>query len=204
MKINKRELPYLPGKDKNLDAEKGKEYTVKITVTQEQIQTLNSKFGIDAVPMVEDVVNNEIAQSIASQVSKSIFNQRIYEVSKEELQKSVNLISEFGEGFILTNVGTLIEMTWPELKTIKHDTISTFGIIYKLGKIGNYELYVDPNLRYNDNKLAITTNNFWNYKESEDVTIITEGVGAPNIIVKTKVIIKDPKSKVFSINDLKI
>ena len=208
MKIFKVEVPDLPGRDEKLNPEDGKECCVSVAITKEQVITFNNE-GIDVIKMTENILSQETAQSIAKWISKSIFNQRVHEVSKEELRKSIKLISEFGEGFILTNlhVATLIESTWGNIvkKETINNIISTFGMIYSLGKIGNYKLYVDPNLRYSDNKLAIVTNNFWNYKESNpDIKVITEGAGAPKLVAKTKVIVEDPESKVFSVNNLKL
>ena len=209
MKLFGKEFPDIPGRDKKLDAERlGIEHTVRVELPKEEAKDAKDiEWDKNTLGMIEDVVYQESARSIAKAVSKSIFNQRVHEISKEDLKKSIELISEFGEGFILinTHLATLIEMTWDGLLELEENKVThTVEMIFKMGKIGNYELFVDPNMLYNDNKLAITTNNFWNYKESENVKLITEGTAAPRITAKTKVIVNDPKSKVFSINDLKI
>lgn len=73
------------------------------------------------------------------------------------------------------------------------------GSLYPLGTIGGMTLYVDPNMEYTDTRILVGRKGatdepgtiFCPYLMAESIKIITEGTGAPKVIVKTRYALVD-------------
>lgn len=206
MILFKKEFPDLPGRNIELPWDKGEEKRVSISVTQDQIVGLRDAYGIDVIAMVEDAISNEAAQQISVFISKECFKSSgIILEGEKGLNNLLLNLKESGEGFIITNivVGTHIQdQSDFESKPLK--TFSNVGMIYEIGKLGGYSVYVDPFITYEDSKLAVVHNNFYNFEEVDQTVLITEGTKAPKIENKIRISKINSNSIVFNINNLSL
>lgn len=75
----------------------------------------------------------------------------------------------------------------------------TNGSLYPLGTIGGMTLYVDPNMIYEDTRVLVGRKGaadepgivFCPYLMAESVKLITEGTGAPKVIIKSRYALVD-------------
>ena len=73
------------------------------------------------------------------------------------------------------------------------------GSLYPLGTIGGMTLYVDPNMLYTDTRVLVGRKGaadepgsiFCPYLMAESVKLITEGTGAPKVIIKSRYALVD-------------
>ena len=73
------------------------------------------------------------------------------------------------------------------------------GSLYPLGTIGGMTLYVDPNMTYEDTRVLVGRKGaadepgtvFCPYLMAESVKLITEGTGAPKVIIKSRYALVD-------------
>jgi len=206
MILFEKEFQDLPGRDIELSLKEGEEKRVSISVTQDQIVGLRDAYGIDVIAMVEDAISNEAAQQISVFISKECFKSSgIILEGEKGLNNLLLNLKESGEGFIITNVviGTHIQYQPDfELKPLK--AFSNFGMIYEIGKLGGYSVYVDPFISYEDSKLSVVHNNFYNFEEIDKTVLITEGTKAPKIENKIKISKINSNSIVFNINNLSL
>ena len=75
----------------------------------------------------------------------------------------------------------------------------TNGSLYPLGTISGMTLYVDPNMIYEDTRVLVGRKGasdepgvvFCPYLMAESVKLITEGTGAPKVIIKSRYALVD-------------
>ena len=73
------------------------------------------------------------------------------------------------------------------------------GSLYPLGTLAGMTLYVDPNMIYSDTRVLVGRKGaidepgtvFCPYLMAESVKLITEGTGAPKVIIKTRYALVD-------------
>ena len=81
----------------------------------------------------------------------------------------------------------------------KDNTIETNGSLYPLGTIAGMTVYVDPNMIYSDTRVLVGRKGaadepgtvFCPYLMAESVKLITEGTGAPKVIIKSRYALVD-------------
>jgi len=198
------ELPDFPGRNPDLNPDEGEEHSVSITVTRDQIESLRESFGIDVEALVRSALVNEVYMQIGKQISKACFNEESTEIDFSLLESLISNLKGFG--FILTNLqlATIFQdyegLNIIPLKEFGRNT----GAIYELGKLGEYRIFVDPMLRWDDDRLAIINNNFYNFKQLESISLVAEGSMAPRTVTKMIMNTKKAEGKVFKINNIQI
>jgi len=194
-----------PGRDKelNVDIIDDNKITVSCNLNYEQTQSLQN-LNLDVSAMITSVINNEIKISIDKHVSKKVFN--------SNNNKQINSIDEliqkikYKKGFLITNIqiGSLIS----DLKYFNPvifntpQTLNYPGSIYFLGKINDLEIYIDPNMSWDDKKAAHVTNNFYNFDfdNSMNISVISESTKPPKMVGTVYVDSVDPKNQVYFFN----
>ena len=77
--------------------------------------------------------------------------------------------------------------------------LNTNGQLYPVGKIGNMSLYVDPNMRWDDNRIFLGRKNsvdqpgllFLPYLMAQSISIISEQTWAPRMMIRSRYAIAD-------------
>lgn len=203
MKILKQEFLDLPGLGK-ASWETG---TISIMVTQDQIQEMEKLHGIDVIAMVENAIANEVYQFLAKTISNVARNKKSEEIKWQRTSAYwlSDLIAKQKPLFIITNlkVGVgLQDMSGFENKDMAQ-SFSSNGCLYELGKWDGVPVYIDPNMLYSEEELALVGNDFLEYEvDEETVKIITEGTNAPKITINFRYKISGVKSTVYEIKEL--
>ena len=207
MKLFEREFPDLPA----IGKPEWQEARVTATVTREQIAEINTTYGIDAIAMLESAIHNESYQQLCRLISKVIFTPRPEEIKWQKTALWLKDLLEKKKGknkFVLTNggVGTALEYIDDfELEPLKNKTVlNNFGSFYKIGKIFDTDVYVDPNMRWDNNELAIVSGNILEFKEDSGAKVVEEATFQPRVITTIKYKLYHPDSDVYKINDFQI
>lgn len=233
-------------------------YQASATVTTEQIQDMNTQWGIDVLTMVENALINEVSQSINKHILSRAFalgwsnNSKIQKIfgttlnfttrktnaatatpaylnqfgfaetltipayadfgdfeNLSTMQRRVvskvfaasNIIAQRGRrgraNFVVTNVMIASALQdnaqysfSPMANTISQDS----GNLYPIGTLGGMEIFVDPNMGMNDNRILVGRKGsdeepglkFCPYLLAETISTIAEGTMAPKIAVKSR------------------
>ena len=203
MKILKQEFLDLPGLGK-ASWDTG---TISIMVTQDQIQEMEKIHGIDVIAMVENAIANEVYQFLAKTISNVARNKKSEEIKwqRNSAYWLSDLIAKQKPLFIITNlkVGVgLQDMSGFEKKDMAQ-SFSSNGCLYELGKWDGVSVYIDPNMLYSEEEMALVGNDFLEYEvDEETVKIITEGTNAPKITINFRYKISGVKSTVYEIKEL--
>jgi len=117
-----------------------------------------------------------------------------------------NVIAQRGRrgpaNFIVTNIkiATALQVNAQYAFSPLANTFNqTNGSLYPLGTIGGMTLYVDPNMVYDDTRVLVGRKGaadepgitFCPYLMAESVKLITEGTGAPKVIIKSRYALVD-------------
>jgi len=117
-----------------------------------------------------------------------------------------NVIAQRGRrgpaNFIVTNIkiATALQVNAQyAFSPIANTFNQTNGSLYPLGTIGGMTVYVDPNMTYEDTRVLVGRKGaadepgiiFCPYLMAESVKIITEGTGAPKVIIKSRYALVD-------------
>jgi len=191
----------------------GKEWdeaVVSISTTFAQIEELDKAHGIDALKMIESVIASESYMLLCKLISKTAFDKPSEEIKWQE--KSIywlmDLISHQKPKFIITNVkiGTGLEnmdqfVMEPLSKTFNHA-----GGLYKIGEIKNVPVYVDPMLRWDDEKLVLVENDYLEYEIDKNSLkrVSDEMTLAPKFIMTIRYKLHNAKSKVYDIVNINL
>ncbi|MFW6281306.1 MAG: hypothetical protein ACOC1O_00750 [bacterium] len=104
--------------------------------------------------------------------------------------------------FIVTNVKIATAMqsnSQYSFSPISNTFNQNNGSLYPLGTIAGMTLYVDPNMKFNDTRVLVGRKGasdepgivFCPYLMAESVKLITEGTGAPKVIIKSRYALVD-------------
>ncbi len=137
---------------------------ISVAVTRDQISSL-TQFGIDVIAMLLNVCLNEYVHSAIKTILSTITEKaERYEIMFDENISLTNknlqlkgLLSDIKKSEIIVNgaVGSqLQDMAGFELSQIKTNLNST-GALYQIGKLGDNNLYVDPNMRWDDTRMIV-------------------------------------------------
>ena len=205
MKILKQEFLDLPGVGEG----EWDEGTISIMITQEQVQTMEKIYGIAVIAMVENAIANEVYQFLAKTISNVARNKKSEEIKwqKNSAYWLSNLIAKQKPLFIITNlkVGVGLQNISGFEKLDMAKSFSSNGCLYELGKWEGVSVYVDPNMLYSEEEMALIGNNFLEYElDEETVKLIIEGTGAPKITINFRYKINAPKSTVYEIKELEL
>ena len=176
-------------------------------VTQDQMQEMEKIHGIDVIAMVENAIANEVYQFLAKTISNVARNKKSEEIKwqRNSAYWLSDLIAKQKPLFIITNlkVGVgLQDMSGFEKKDMAQ-SFSSNGCLYELGKWDGVPVYIDPNMLYSEEELALVGNDFLEYEvDEETVKIITEGTGAPKITINFRYKINGVRSTVYEIKEL--
>lgn len=201
-----KELPDFPGRNPDLNPDEGEEHSVSITVTRDQIESLRKSFGIDVEAMVEDALIHQTYYEIGKMISKACFDKVEVEIESYELEKLLLKSTKRGNGFIILNVllATIVQEYSDFEAYLRKSFESAMGTLYPLGILKDYKILVDPNLRFDDPKIAVITDNFYNFRPTSDIALVMEGTSAPKTVTKVMMNMKKPKTKVFKVNNIQI
>jgi hypothetical protein len=205
MKILKREFEKLPGVGK----EEWDIGQITISVTAEHLREIKSVHGVDATEMIKDAIANEVYQNLARVISKTARNKRPVEIKwiKESAYWLSDLLLKSKPKFIITNVKVGMGLqTMEQFNSIPLEkSFPRNGSLYMLGNFDKIPVYVDPNMLFSEDELAIIENDFVEYQVDEDtVKIVTEGTKPPRITLSYKYKISNARSSLYQINNVEI
>ena len=206
MILFEKELQDLPGMNPDLDPDQGEELSCSITVTREQIEHIKQDFNIDVEAMVQDALIQETHHQIARAVSKACFNNREIQMEYRYLKEVFLNTLKRGYGFLLTNVklGTLFQDLEDFESMPLNKGFHSPASIYQLGSLYEYKVFVDPMLRYDEDQIAVVTNNFYNFKQEKGLKLVLEGSMAPKTVTTIMLNMKKAKTKVIKVNNAQI
>ena len=167
---------------------------------------MRAAYDIDVEAMVTDALVQETYYQIGNQISKACLKKKEIDIEASELESLFLKITKSGHGFIIVNVllATIVQ-EYPDFEVmLRKNFESSMGTLYPLGSLKNYKVLVDPNLRYDDHRMAVITNNFYNFKPTSSVALVSEGTMAPKTVTRVIMNMKQPRTKVFKVNNLQI
>ena len=180
--------------------------TISMSVTREQLQDLDKLTGIDPIGMIENVIANEVYQSLSKVISTTARDKKPIEIKWQNNSAYwlSDLLSKCKPLFMITNVAIgagLQDMEQFEVKKLE-TTFNNNGSIYELGKFDGVSVYADPMMLWTEKELAIVENNFLEYEVDEEaVKLVTVGTEAPKITLDFKYKINGVNSKLYTINE---
>lgn len=201
MILFERELPDFPGRNPDLDPDQGKEHSVSISVSREQIEFARGDFDIDVEAMVTNTLLQQIYYEIGNQISKACLKKTPVEIEPDELEKKFLKITKSGHGFIILNILLAdVVQEYPDFILSPLKSFESFGAtLYELGYLNDYKIFVDPNIRFDDPRIAVVTNNFYNFKPTSKLVLVVEGTMAPKTVTRVMMNMKKPRTKVFKV-----
>ena len=77
--------------------------------------------------------------------------------------------------------------------------------LYKIGRIYGNDIFIDPKLEWNDDKISFTSNNFINFKiDEKSINTIVEGTFSPKIEISIDLKVEKNNSEFAKILNVKI
>jgi hypothetical protein len=110
-------------------------YSVSVSVTQEQIQDLNSQWGIDVISMVENAGINEISQSINKHILSRTFAHGWKNAIKANAVEGINLNLDLTS----SSASTSPNYAYADNGAVTNATMSVPGFAVYGGTNGNFE-----------------------------------------------------------------
>lgn len=196
MKIFGKEYEDLPGLNLDIDASKGEEFELRLQNSRKQLEDLlNSNYDLNIV--IKNIISNEIYNNIARIISKELFSKKI-EHTIEDLHAFLDN-NKLGK-YIITSSSIGYYITeYEKFNPIPNDILIPKSNINLIGYIGETKIYVDPYMMWIDRKMAIFSDDFFNFKEgSIDAKSIQTDLSA-RISYIFKIKMEDVNSKVFLI-----
>ena len=182
-------------------------YQMKVSEGVTLNATLNpaTTFGVTASYLGSDGASYSIVgNSFSSFASSTVSNENQYTVQRRILSKILaagNVVAQRGRrgpaNFIVTNLqlGSAIQdnaqfTVAPMTQSINQNN----GSLYPVGTIAGMTLYVDPNMKFSDNRILVGRKGadeepglkFMPYMMAESIQTIAEGTMSPKIAVKSR------------------
>ncbi len=117
--------------------------------------------------------------------------------------------------YLITNGGlaaALQDIAGYTVNPVNGAKLNPNGQLYPVGKIGDISIYVDPNMRYNDNRIVLGRKNnadqpgliFVPYLMAQSISIISEATFAPRMLLRSRYAIAEvgwfPQKQFMTIN----
>ena len=117
--------------------------------------------------------------------------------------------------YLITNGGlaaALSDIAGYTINPVNGAKMNPNGQLYPVGKIGDISIYVDPNMRYNDNRIVLGRKNnpdqpgliFVPYLMAQSISIISEATFAPRMLLRSRYAIAEvgwfPQKQFMTIN----
>lgn len=117
--------------------------------------------------------------------------------------------------YLITNGGlaaALQDIAGYTINPVNGAKLNPNGQLYPVGKIGDISIYVDPNMRYNDNRIVLGRKNnpdqpgliFVPYLMAQSISIISEATFAPRMLLRSRYAIAEvgwfPQKQFMTIN----
>lgn len=117
--------------------------------------------------------------------------------------------------YLITNGGlaaTLQDIAGYTLNPVNGAKLNPNGQLYPVGKIGDISIYVDPNMRYDDNRIVLGRKNnpdqpgiiFVPYLMAQSISVISEATFAPRMLLRSRYAIAEvgwyPQKQFMTIN----
>ena len=184
-------------------------YKVNISVP------LNGKdLGFDVNLELIKLIKNEINQSIYKAILKDLFNTSNFDYV--DISKSINIHTSFndiidflvdvhGYKYLITNTATANSLGDSSrfhfhFNSNGSSVVEFNGIPYLFGCLVGYDVYLDPYMRYDDNRICLFNNCEVNI-ENLNQTIVGTATFAPKMIISYDLSYKVGDSKVIFILD---
>ena len=194
-----------PGRDKSLEVELSDENKNQISakLSREQIQELES-VGVDLELMLQSTLLNEATNEIHRRMSKKIFENSESSITVNSTNKLSKFIKK-ENGFIIANsqIGAALQNSEDFITSSIELNSRSIGL-YSIGKIYDKDIYINPYLKWDDNKLALVTNNFYNFEvdPSFNISIVAEKTMAPEIKFSFYMDFIEPECKIYSFDSV--
>lgn len=181
--------------------------TYQISVS---IPTNSNDFGIDSGSSIITLLRNEINQHIYKVLLKDLFSTPkfdYFDISKEiNDHMSVNKIIDFvlveDYNYLITNANlsnSLCDSSrfFINSKTMRGDWS---GCPYNIGYISKYEIFTDPFMKYDDNRICLFNNCEINLDNITQI-VVSEGTFSPKLLISYDIAFNIGDSKLIFIDD---
>lgn len=209
MILFKKEFPDLPGRNMELDPKEGKELSILLNLKIEEAKALGEIHGVNASLMINDALSSETFMMISKRVATDAFKPCTN--NTRELNSIGDLIKELEEfyGFAIVNVKVATALQEDSSFSMEPTgkILAFHPGLYKVGNINNCEIFADPMMLWEDTRVCMTSNNFYNFDLDEDgdeELIQSAEIIFPKYKKTIKFISEEPDSKVFKVNNIQI
>jgi hypothetical protein len=157
-----------------------------------------SDFGVDIDLHIANSIKSEFSQSIMKTIIKELFKTNDYDFidfSSEGISSSLldmrhareicerildnnykNLITNGGLGSILQDCSQF--QVCPMRVSLNHS-----GVVYPIGKLGGYNVFVDPYMKYNDDSICLFDEVQINILNLNCITVVDESTFNPRYVL---------------------
>lgn len=132
-------------------------FTISASVTKTQMEDLKKGWGIDVFQMVKNALDGEMHMSISKLISDISFQGDVIEINKEKLYEKIKSINK--PWFAITNmtVATYLQ-AGADFLSDEFNIHNRLMGLYCVGKYAGNKFYVDPYLRWDDNRITFVFN----------------------------------------------
>lgn len=198
-----------PGRDKQLkiDTSEENELHISLSMTHEQIHSIE-QFNVDVNALIESTLYNQVLANIQNMVNKSAFNLNVNGTETHTFDNIEGLqkLLKFKSGYALLNVQlAAVIQDYPEMVLMPTTKMAATNgeQMYQIGSFGNVKIYVDPCMKWDDNRCAIIENEFYNFKIGRQYTSVDDGAMAPQMIIPCYINITPPDNTIVTIKSEK-
>ena len=106
----------------------------------------------------------ETIQKLDRTIIHKLFNYKEYQtLNKEEIIKVIEK-NKNDKSAIITNGAIVIWLQDTFNTSVNFTIVSNYGCCYYMGKINEMKIYVDPYMRWDDHRIALVKDDFYNYE----------------------------------------
>ena len=165
--------------------------------------------GFDVNLGLVKLIKNEINQSIYKTILKDLFSTSKFDYV--DISKSVNIHTSFNEiidflfgvreyKYLITNTATansLGDSSRFHFNSVGSSVIEFNGIPYKFGCLSGYDVYLDPYMRYDDDRICLFNNCEVNIENLNQTIVVGTATFTPKMIISYDLSYRVGDSKVI-------
>lgn len=196
----------MPGRDDSLivDINEENEFYVSMRLNNSD-ESLLDTFNIDRDLLSNSILYKECETNIQRQITKNIFS--VNKLNIQYIDKIDELIQiiKSKTGFVITNIqiGYALQNSIDFMSLSLNNTSSTASaMLYQTGVIKDVSVFIDPYMSWDDNRLAIIEDNFYNYHIDTSINIIINKMSKTKKI-KYYTLINEVSSNIIQLNTIK-
>jgi len=167
---------------------------------------LKFDFNVDTYVTGWNGAGGETSHSLQRKLISKINNASNYIANEGRVGPAQYIVTNGNMASVMQDVATYT------INPVQGANLNTNGQLYPVGKIGNMTLYVDPYMRWDDNRVFLGRKNsvdqpgllFLPYLMAQSISLISEATWAPRMLIRSRYAVADvgffPEKQFMSIH----